>query len=98
MLWYLLYMSERNQTEKTVRIDLAILNDTKGVLKLTDVDLLYTPRKGDQIRVPIGNIEHLSYKKTAMTTSTLYVNDLIITVCRAHLWAADIRKLKGEQG
>ncbi|OWP54757.1 MAG: hypothetical protein B2I18_05910 [Cuniculiplasma sp. C_DKE] len=91
-------MSDVKKTDNPVRVDLAILNDTKGVLKLTDEGLIYTPRKGNQIRVPIENIDHLSYKKTAMTTSTLYINDMQITVCRAHLWAADIKRLKDKNG
>ncbi len=90
-------MSKVNEKEDPVRIDLAILNENKGVLKLMKSELVYTPRKGDQVKIPIGEINRLSFKKTAVTTSTLFVNDLVITVCRAHLWAADINRLKLEK-
>jgi hypothetical protein len=78
----------------SIRMDLALYEGTKGTLKLTGTDLVFTSRKKNSFSIELEKIEKLSFLLTALTTSTLYVNDKEIIVCRAHLWAADIRKLK----
>jgi len=78
----------------SIRMDLALFESKKGTLKLTDKTLTFTSRKDNSFSLEIDKIEKLSFLKTALTTSTLYINDKEIIVCRAHLWAADIRKLK----
>ena len=78
----------------SIRMDLALYEGTKGTLKLTEKDLIFTSRKKNSFSIEIEKIEKLSFLMTALTTSTLYVNEKEIIVCRAHLWAADIRKLK----
>lgn len=77
-----------------IRVDLALFEGKKGTLKLTDKLLTFTSRKDNSFSLEIERIEKLSFLKTALTTSTLYINEKEITVCRAHLWAADIRKIK----
>ncbi len=76
------------------RIDLAIVDGERGVLTLTTNELTFSPRKGPPLTLKLEEIREFSYRKTALTTSILYVNDLEVTVCRAHLWAADIGELK----
>lgn len=78
----------------SIRMDLALFESKKGTLKLTDKYLTFISRKDNSFSLEIEKIEKLSFLKTALTTSTLYVNEMEITVCRAHLWAADIRKIK----
>ena len=78
----------------SIRIDLALYEGKKGTLKLTDRELIFTSRKNNSFSIDIEKIEKLSFLMTALTTSTLYINEKEIIVCRAHLWAADIRKLK----
>ncbi len=77
-----------------IRIDLAFYENTKGTLKLTENGLVFTSRKNNSFSLELSKIEKVSFYKTALTTSTLYVNEKDIIVCRAHLWAADIEKLK----
>ena len=74
-------------------MDLAIYDGMKGTLKLTDKSLDFVPKKGKGFTIPVGDIKKHSFIKTALTTSTLYVNEVEITVCRAHLWSADISRL-----
>lgn len=76
------------------RIDLALVDGKRGVLTLTIDELTFSPRRGSPLSLKLGEIRELSYRKTALTTSILYVNDLEVTVCRAHLWAADIGELR----
>jgi hypothetical protein len=78
------------------RIDLALVSGKRGVLALSKDGLTFTPRRGTPFLIKISEIGSLSYRKTALTTSTLYINDLEITVCRAHLWAADIEGLRAK--
>ena len=86
---------EQEMEEVVVRTDLAFLESAKGVLKLTYGELKFTPRKGMEraFSIPLNLIEELSFKKTSLETSKLYVNNLEITVCRAHLWASDIKTI-----
>ncbi len=76
-------------------IDLALYKGSKGTLKLSERGLEFRGGKREQFSIPLERIERVSFKKTEFVTSTLYVNDIEITVCRAHLWAAKIRELKG---
>ena len=76
-----------------IRMDLAIYDGMKGTLKLTEKLLEFTPKKGKGFTIQVYDIKKHSFIKTALTTSTLYVNEMEITVCRAHLWSADISKL-----
>ncbi|WP_188680416.1 hypothetical protein [Thermogymnomonas acidicola] len=75
-------------------IDLALYKGSKGTLKLSERGLEFRGKR-EQFSIPLERIERVSFKKTEFVTSTLYVNDIEITVCRAHLWAAKIRELKG---
>ncbi len=77
-----------------IRMDLALFEGIKGTLKLTDSGLLFISRKKNSFSLDLDQIEKASFLLTALTTSTLYINEKEIIVCRAHLWAADIRKLK----
>lgn len=76
-----------------IRLDLAIYDGMRGTLKLTEKSLEFIPRKGKGFTIPVESIKKHSFIKTALTTSTLYVNEIEITVCRAHLWAADISSI-----
>lgn len=77
-----------------IRMDLALFEGIKGTLKLTDSGLFFISRKKNSFSLDLDQIEKVSFLMTALTTSTLYINEKEIIVCRAHLWAADIRKLK----
>lgn len=77
-----------------IRMDLALFEGIKGTLKLTDSGLLFISRKKNSFSLDLDQIEKVSFLMTALTTSILYINEKEIIVCRAHLWAADIRKLK----
>ena len=77
-----------------IRMDLALFEGIKGTLKLTDSGLFFISRKKNSFTLDLDQIEKVSFLMTALTTSTLYINEKEIIVCRAHLWAADIRKLK----
>ena len=78
----------------SIRMDLALYEGIKGTLKLTDSGLFFTSRKKNSFSLDLDKIEKVSFLMTALTTSTLYINEKEIIVCRAHLWAADIRKLR----
>ena len=78
----------------SIRMDLALYEGIKGTLKLTDSGLFFTSRKKNSFSLDLDKIEKVSFLLTALTTSTLYINEKEIIVCRAHLWAADIKKLK----
>ncbi|MCL4340514.1 MAG: hypothetical protein M1431_00235 [Candidatus Thermoplasmatota archaeon] len=78
----------------SIRMDLALYEGIKGTLKLTDSGLFFTSRKKNSFSLDLDKIEKVSFLLTALTTSTLYINEKEIIVCRAHLWAADIRKLR----
>jgi len=78
----------------SIRMDLALYEGIKGTLKLTENGLYFTSRKKNSFSLDLDKIEKVSFLMTALTTSTLYINEKEIIVCRAHLWAADIRKLK----
>ncbi|WP_393971324.1 hypothetical protein OXIME_001597 [Oxyplasma meridianum] len=80
----------------SIRMDIALYEGIKGTLKLTDNGLYFTSRKKNSFSLELDKIEKVSFLKTALTTSTLYINEKEIIVCRAHLWAGDIRKLKPE--
>ena len=79
--------------DDAIRMDLAFFNGKKGTLKLTTRSLEFKSWKGESFSLSIGGINDVSFHKTATTTSTLYINKMEIIVCRAHLWAADIKKL-----
>ncbi|MGC8516203.1 MAG: hypothetical protein ACP5OC_08760 [Thermoplasmata archaeon] len=76
-----------------IRMDLAIYDGMRGTLKLTEKSLEFIPRKGKGFTIHVSDIRNHSFIKTALTTSTLFVNEIEITVCRAHLWSADISTL-----
>lgn len=76
-----------------IRMDLALIENRKGTLMLDFKGLTFTCRKGLNFSIPLSDIENVSFVKTSLKTSTLIVNEMEITVCRAHLWAADIKKL-----
>ncbi len=76
-----------------IRMDLAFYLGKKGVLRLNSEKLTFTPHKGESVQVDLVQIQRISFEKTAMVTSTLFVNDMEITVCRAHLWYQDIVSL-----
>lgn len=78
------------ESEEYKRIDLALIDGQKGVLKLDEECLSFSGKKGKVIELPLKQIGNVKFLKTSLSTSTLYVDDLTITVCRAHLWAADI--------
>lgn len=78
-----------------VRIDMALVNGFKGTLKLTGSSLDFVSRKGESFALPLSEMRRIAFRKTSMTTSTLFVGDKEITVCRAHLWAGDMKKLTG---
>lgn len=83
-----------NTDSENIRIDLAFYQGKKGVLKLSSERLSFTPHKnGDPVSVDLTNIRKLNFRKTATVTSTLFVNEMEITVCRAHLWYNDIKTL-----
>jgi hypothetical protein len=73
---------------------LAFVDGERGVLTLTTDELAFSPKRGAPLVIRLGEIRELSYRKTVLTTSVLYVNDLEVTVCRAHLWVADIEELR----
>lgn len=68
-------------------MDLAFMNDNKGRLFLFKDRLLFESRRGNAVFL-LDSIKKLAYEKKTFVTSTLFVNDLPITVCRAHIWAA----------
>lgn len=70
-----------------VIMDLAFMNDRKGRLFLYQDRLVFESKK-DTTVFPIASIEKLAYEKRTFVTSTLFVNGIPITVCRAHIWAA----------
>ncbi|MEM0156436.1 MAG: hypothetical protein QXN26_00020 [Thermoplasmataceae archaeon] len=74
-------------SDEPVMMDLAFMNDIKGRLFLFNDRLVFESRR-DSAVFPITTIEKLAYEKKTFVTSTLFVNDLPITVCRAHIWAA----------
>ncbi len=74
-------------SDDPVIMDLAFMHDIKGRLFLYPDRLVFQSRKGDTV-FPIARIEKLAYEKKTFVTSTLFVNDVPITVCRAHIWAA----------
>lgn len=78
-----------------VRIDMALIDGFKGTLKLTGTSLDFSSRKGKPFTMSLSEMKKIAFRKTSMTTSTLFVGDKEITVCRAHLWAADMKKLTG---
>lgn len=80
-----------------VRMDLAFFDGKKGTLKLFPDSLEFKGWKGTSASWNADQIMDVSFVKTATTTSTLYVNGDEITVCRAHLWAADIKKIMVEK-
>jgi hypothetical protein len=78
----------------SIRMDLALYEGIRGTLKLTENGLFFVSRRENSFSLELDKIWKLSFLKTALTTSTLYINEKEIIVCRAHLWAADIRKLR----
>jgi len=77
-----------------IRMDLALIENRKGTLVLDNNGLSYTSKKGLNFSIPVTDIRNVSFVKTSLKTSTLIINEMEITVCRAHLWAADINNLK----
>jgi hypothetical protein len=77
-----------------IRMDLALYEGIRGTLKLTDTGLFFSSRKKNSFSLELDKIKKVSFLMTAITTSTLYINEKEIVVCRAHLWASDIIKLK----
>lgn len=77
-----------------IRMDLALIENRKGTLVLDNNGLSYTSKKGLNFSIPVTDIRNVSFIKTSLKTSTLIINEMEITVCRAHLWAADINNLK----
>lgn len=82
------------EKEEYKRIDLAFIDGQKGVLKLDSNFLSFKGKKGKNIDLRLENIGTVKFIKTSLSTSTLFVDDLVITVCRAHLWTADILQAK----
>ncbi len=80
--------------EEYKRIDLAFIDGQKGVLKLDSRSLKFNGKKGKVVDLPLESIQKVRFIKTSLSTSTLFVDDLVITVCRAHLWTADILEAK----
>lgn len=74
-------------SDDPVIMDLAFMNDIKGRLFLYHDRLVFQSRKMEKV-FPIAGIRKLAYEKKTFVTSTLFVNDVPITVCRAHIWAA----------
>ena len=77
-----------------IRMDLALIENRKGTLVLDNNGLSYTSKKGLNFSIPVTDIRNVSFIKTSLKTSTLIINEMEITVCRAHLWAADINKIR----
>ena len=77
-----------------IRMDLALIENRKGTLVLDNNGLSYTSKKGNNFSIPVTDIRNVSFIKTSLKTSTLIINEMEITVCRAHLWAADINKIR----
>lgn len=78
-----------------IRMDLAMIDGLKGTLKLTGTSLEFRSRKGESFSIDLTGLTKVAYRKTAMTTSLLYIENREITVCRAHLWAGDIGNITG---
>ena len=76
-----------------LRMDLALIENRRGTLILDQENLSYTSKKGLNFILPLTNIRKISYVKTSIKTSTLIINEMEITVCRAHLWAGDINHI-----
>ncbi|MCL5803776.1 MAG: hypothetical protein M1306_00535 [Candidatus Thermoplasmatota archaeon] len=77
-----------------IRMDLALIENRKGTLVLDNNGLSYTSKKGLNFSIPVTDIRNVSFIKTSLKTSTLIINEMEITVCRAHLWAADINNIR----
>lgn len=77
-----------------IRMDLALIENRKGTLVLDNNGLSYTSKKGLNFSIPVTDIRNVSFVKTSLKTSTLIINEMEITVCRAHLWAADINNIR----
>lgn len=75
-----------------VMMDLAFIDDQKGRLFLYRDELVFQWKKGE-LRFLLSEIRNLNFEKKTFVTSTLFINDIAITVCRAHLWAGRIREL-----
>ncbi len=81
-----------------IRMDLAFYGGKKGTLKLFEDSLEFAGWKGSSAIWDTASIKEVSFIKTATTTSTLFIDGNEITVCRAHLWAADINKIRKNAG
>ncbi|MCL4334613.1 MAG: hypothetical protein M1402_00735 [Candidatus Thermoplasmatota archaeon] len=79
-----------------IKLDLALYGEQKGTLYLYSDRLSFKGRKGLSFDVPLNEMKKIAFHKTAFVTSTLFINDMEITVCRAHLWCQKIRELRGE--
>ena len=77
-----------------IRMDLALIENKKGTLVLDSSGLTYTSKKGLNFSILVCDIRNVSFIKTSLKTSTLIINEMEITVCRAHLWAADINNIR----
>ncbi len=73
-------------------IDIAFIGDRKGSLTLYDDKLVFESKK-NVMEFPLHTIRKLNFEKKTFVTSTLFVNDTAITVCRAHIWNERIRLL-----
>lgn len=67
-------------------MDLAFIGDRKGRLFLYDDRLVFQAKRDEKV-IRLSDIQRVSFEKKTFVTSTLFVDDLPITVCRAHLWA-----------
>ncbi len=73
-------------------MDFAFIDDTKGKLFLYNDRLIFQAKRAER-EFKLSEIRSVSFEKKTFVTSTLFVDGLPITVCRAHIWAAKMFSL-----